>query len=77
VGILRAPAQRNIDLAVERTFPLREWGSLRFRSEFFNLTNTPNFAGPISNRTAGAAFGLITSTTNNPRIIQFALKYAF
>jgi hypothetical protein len=77
VGILRAPAQRNIDLAVERTFPLREWGSLRFRSEFFNLTNTSNFAGPISNRTAGAAFGLITSTTNNPRIIQFALKYAF
>ncbi len=77
VGILRAPAQRNIDLAVERTFPLREWGELRFRSEFFNLTNTPNFGGPISNLVAGAAFGLITSTTTNPRIIQFALKYSF
>ncbi|MCU1226684.1 MAG: hypothetical protein JWQ42_4777 [Edaphobacter sp.] len=77
VGILRAPLQRNIDLALARTFPLREWGSLQFRSEFFNLTNTPNFGGPISNRVAGAAFGLITSTTTNPRIIQFALKYGF
>lgn len=77
VGILRAPSQRNIDLALTRTFSLREWGRLQFRSEFFNITNTPNFGGPISNLGAGAAFGLITSTTNNPRIIQFALKYAF
>ncbi|WP_263366659.1 TonB-dependent receptor [Edaphobacter bradus] len=77
VGILRAPWQRNIDFALERTFPLREAGTLRFRTEFFNLTNTANFGGPISNRVAGAAFGLITSTTANPRIIQFALKYAF
>jgi hypothetical protein len=77
VGILRAPAQRNIDLALRRTFPIREWSSLQFSSEFFNFTNTPNFGGPISNVTAGAAFGLITSTTTNPRIIQFALKYAF
>ncbi|HEY6375375.1 MAG TPA: TonB-dependent receptor [Edaphobacter sp.] len=77
VGILRAPPQRNIDLALRRTFPIREWSSLQFSSEFFNLTNTPNFGGPINNVTAGAAFGLITSTTTNPRIIQFALKYAF
>lgn len=77
VGILRAPAQRNIDFAVERTFPIAEHGSLRFRTEFFNLTNTPNFGDPISQRASGAAFGIITSTTTNPRIIQFALKYAF
>jgi hypothetical protein len=77
VGILRAPIQRNIDLALERSFPIREFGALKFRSEFFNLTNTPNFGVPINNRVSGAAFGLITSTTNNPRIIQFALKYSF
>ncbi|HVJ09515.1 MAG TPA: TonB-dependent receptor [Acidisarcina sp.] len=77
VGILRAPIQRNIDLALERTFPIRDWSALHFRAEFFNLTNTPNFGGPISNLASGGAFGLITSTTNNPRIIQFALKYSF
>ena len=77
VGILRAPGQRNLDLALERSFPVREWGTLRFRTEFFNLTNTANFAPPINNLIAGSAFGLITSTTTNPRIIQFGLKYAF
>ena len=77
VGILRGPHQRNIDLALERTFPIREWSSLRFRAEFFNFTNTANFGNPVNDVEAGAAFGLITSTTTNPRIIQFALKYAF
>jgi hypothetical protein len=77
VGITRAPNQRNIDLSVQRSFPVKEWSALQFRAEFFNLTNTPNFGGPITNVAAGGAFGLITSTTNNPRIIQFALKYSF
>jgi hypothetical protein len=77
VGILRGPHQRNIDLALERTFPIRDWSSLRFRAEFFNFTNTANFGNPVNDVEAGAAFGLITSTTTNPRIIQFALKYSF
>ena len=77
VGITRAPVQRNIDLAVQRNFPIKEWSTLQFRAEFFNFTNTANFGGPITNVAAGGAFGLITSTTNNPRIIQFALKYLF
>ena len=62
---------------MSRAFPVKEFGSLQFRTEFFNFTNTANFGNPISSLTAGAAFGLITSTTTNPRIIQFALKYAF
>lgn len=77
VGILRGPVQRNIDLAIARTFPIKEFGSLQFRTEFFNFTNTANFGNPISSLSAGAAFGLINSTTTNPRIIQFALKYAY
>lgn len=77
VGILRGPVQRNIDLAVSRVFPVKEFGRVQFRAEFFNFTNTANFGNPISSLSAGAAFGLITSTTTNPRIIQFALKYAF
>jgi hypothetical protein len=77
VGILRGPKQRTIDLALERAFPIRDWRSLKFRAEFFNFTNTPNFGNPVNDVQAGAAFGLITSTTTNPRIIQFALKYSF
>jgi hypothetical protein len=52
-------------------------GTLQFRAEFFNLTNTPQFGLPVNDLAAGPAFGVISSTVTNPRIIQFALKYIF
>jgi hypothetical protein len=75
VGLVRGPGQRNIDLALERTFPILEQHSVHLRGEFFNLTNTPNFANPFN--IVGPAFGKITAKSNNPRIIQVALKYQF
>jgi hypothetical protein len=77
VGILRGPNQKNIDLAVEKRFSIAEWGSLHLRGEFFNAANRPEFGNPIADRTAGPAFGLITSTVANPRLIQLALRYEF
>ena len=77
VGILRGPAQRNLDLGMQRTFSIREKATLDFRTEFFNFTNTPKFAQPVNDFAAGPAFGLITATSGNPRIIQFALKLKF
>ena len=87
VGLVRGPGQHNVDLAVERLFPLRENANLHFRAEFFNLTNTPQFANPGSGLgygdptsltpAASPAFGKITGTIGNPRIIQFAVKYLF
>jgi hypothetical protein len=77
VGILRGPDQRNLDLGIQRNFLLAEAGTLQFRAEFFNLTNTPQFGLPVNDLAAGPAFGVISSTVTNPRIIQFALKYIF
>ena len=77
VGILRGPDQRNLDLGIQRTFPLRERAALDFRAELFNFSNTPKFAQPVNDFAAGPAFGLITSTNGNPRIVQFALKLLF
>jgi hypothetical protein len=87
VGIVRGPGQHNIDLAIDRVFPMTETTSFRFRAESFNLTNTPEFANPsnnlgygdptAANPTASASFGRITSAATNPRIIQFALKFIF
>jgi hypothetical protein len=87
VGIVRGPGQHNIDLAVERIFPIREAGSFHFRTEFFNATNTPQFDKPnpylgytdptLVTPPASSAFGKITGTVANPRIIQFAAKYVF
>ena len=76
-GLVRGPAQRNIDVAVERGFPFAESHSIHVRAEFFNLTNTSNFSNPNSNVSSGPSFGVITSTATNPRIIQLALKYQF
>jgi hypothetical protein len=77
VGLVRGPGQRNIDMALERTIPIVESQSLHFRAEFFNLTNSSNFANPNNTFSSGASFGIITATSNNPRIIQLALKYQF
>ena len=77
VGILRGPNQRNLDFSVMRNFSITERNKIQFRAEFFNLFNTPNFGLPVNDHNAGPAFGLITSSASNPRIIQFALKYQF
>lgn len=73
---LRGPFQQQWDFYAAKSFPIHENLRLQFRSEFFNLFNHPIFAAPFS--TVGSqSFGLVTSTTNAPRIIQFAAKLEF
>ncbi|HEV2136040.1 MAG TPA: carboxypeptidase-like regulatory domain-containing protein [Terracidiphilus sp.] len=87
VGFLRGPGQHSLDIAIERIIPVKESQSLRFRTEFFNVTNTPQFGNPNAvlgygdptqlNPVASPSFGRITKTVTAPRIIQFALRFAF
>jgi hypothetical protein len=49
---------------------------VEFRAEFFNAFNTPQFANPDATL-SDASFGQIISTSVNPRLIQFALKFLF
>jgi hypothetical protein len=58
---LFGPPQRRLDFSVFKEFPIRERFKLQFRTEVFNLTNTPNFAVPASTL-GGAGFGTISST---------------
>jgi hypothetical protein len=60
--------------------------AIQFRAEFFNIANHPSFANPNANlftQGANGAFNsnpsvnLITSTTSQPRQIQFGLKVMF
>jgi hypothetical protein len=90
-NVLRGPRQTNVDFSVIKRFPISESRNIEFRAEFFNLFNHVNFANPISNLNAIAAtsfnptgqiinpgdFGRIISTSNNPRLIQFAAKLSF
>jgi len=51
--------------------------SLQFRMEFFNTFNHAQFNNPGTAVSTPTTFGVITSTSVNPRLIQFALKYSF
>lgn len=77
-NIGRGPVLPNYDFSVFRNFDLTERLRLEFRSEFYNLTNTPQFANPVGNVNAGN-FGQITGTVNGAgeREIQFALRLRF
>jgi len=89
-NVLRGPSQSNVDFSMTKQFNIDEARNLEFRAEFFNLFNHVNFANPISDLNAASSldpqngqilsagpFGRIVSTSNNARIIQFALKFSF
>ena len=79
ISILLGPGQFNWDAALVKTTKvggLREDATLQFRTEFFNVFNHAQFSNPATNVALGN-FGQITSTSVNPRLMQFALKYAF
>jgi hypothetical protein len=72
-GGCRSDATSQIDLMLAKNTRFREKWTLQFRSEFFNLTNTPRFAPPNQNF-GNPQFGVVNAQGNQPRIIQFALK---
>ena len=76
---VRQPGAENFDLSVFKEFALsrlRDGMHLEFRAEAFNVFNHPQFQGPDT--TVGDSnFGVITSTVNNPRELQLALKLYF
>jgi hypothetical protein len=67
----------NTDFSVIKNFVLPwEGKSFEFRGEIFNLFNHAQFALPAADFNAGN-FGVISSTVNNPRLVQFGLKFNF
>jgi hypothetical protein len=75
-GTLRGPATHNLDLSLFKNFTFTEATKLQFRAEAFNVMNTPEFSlpdGTVDDPQAGS----ITSTSHDPRQLQFALKLMF
>ena len=60
-NVLRGFGATQADLAVQRQFHLKEGMNFRFRSEFFNIFNHPNFGNPIDSLTS-PLFGRSTQT---------------
>jgi len=75
-NVLYGPGGRTFDFILGKRFQMPwERHSLQFRFESFNFTNTPTFGQPNAGLRAQAT-GTITDA-DEPRRIQFALKYGF
>ena len=85
---MRGPGVFNLDASLFRNFKITERFMLQFRTEVFNLTNTPAFNNPGANassptrRADGSiintnGFSEITSAQGTERQIRFALKLTF
>ncbi len=64
------------DLNIFKVFALPNEHRIRFESMFGNIFNRTLFCDPNTNWSSGA-FGQISTQCNQPRSIQFALRYEF
>jgi len=76
-GIILGPGNFNWDMSLVKTTHITERQQIIFRTEFFNTFNHPQFSNPTELAVSSSTFGQITTTSVNPRLIQFALKYVF
>ena len=81
-GNLQGPGTWQFDIALSRSFRLRENQKLEFRGEAYNVTNSfrpDDFTlgqSGSSQALNSNTFGQIR-TARDPRIMQFALKFVF
>lgn len=79
-GVILGPGNFNWDISIVKNFRITERQQVIFRTEFFNAFNHAQFSNPPAADLAvstPSTFGQITTTSVNPRILQFALKYIF
>ena len=74
-GNIQGPGNWNLDMSLSRVFQVRENQRLEARAEAYNVTNSLHVGNPTTALNNGT-FGQIT-TARDPRILEFALKYAF
>jgi len=77
VGIVFGPGQYNQDASILKDTKIWEHGTIQFRADFFNVWNHAQFNPPGNNVNTPSTFGVVNSTANTPRVVQFALKYLF
>src|SRR5215216_2289782 len=74
-NVFHGPGDIIFDFTMMKRTRIGENKIVEFRSEFFNIFNHANFGNPNGN-IGSVNFGRVT-TTRDPRLIQFALKFHF
>ena len=76
-SICCGPGLQDWDFAVHKQIPISENKYFQFRAEMFNIFNHTNFYNPDGHFTDGPTeFGRITEA-QDPRLVQFALKFFY
>jgi Carboxypeptidase regulatory-like domain/TonB-dependent Receptor Plug Domain/TonB dependent receptor len=79
-NVVLGPGQFNWDIGIIKNTKINwkvENSNLEFRAEFFNAFNHPQWSNPAANVASAGTFGVISSLSVGPRVMQFALKYSF
>jgi hypothetical protein len=76
ISSIRNPGQKTVDFSLTKKLPIYKEYNLELRADAFNLFNWAEFGGPDSGP-GDVTFGLIQSTTVEPRVLQVAMKFKF
>jgi hypothetical protein len=72
------PSYTDTDLSLLKNFHMTERMYIQFRADFLNAFNNVQFSHPNTNYAASpSTFGLVNTSQDTPRNIQFALKFYF
>lgn len=75
-NIVPGPGLAVFNTSLAKSFTIYRESSLQFRAEFFNATNRSNFIAKRSENVTSGTYGRLTAA-EDPRILQFALKWLF
>ena len=68
---------QTLDFAVVRDFGLSEKMKFQFRGEFYNMFNQVAFQNLNSSTITSPNFGVYNTLSQNPRLVQLALRLVF
>jgi outer membrane receptor protein involved in Fe transport len=76
-NVLRLDGQTNFDWDVYKNFVVREKVNFQIRGEFYNAFNMVAFQNMASSTITSKNFGVYNTLSQNPRLIQLALRMIF
>ncbi|MCC6263253.1 MAG: TonB-dependent receptor [Bryobacterales bacterium] len=75
-NLVTGPGMAVVNASLAKSFPAYKESTIQFRAEFFNVANRANFISKRSEAVNSGTYGRLTSA-EDPRILQFALKWIF
>ena len=76
-NVLRLNGQTNFDWNIYKNFRIKEKANLQVRGELYNAFNMVAFQAMASSTITSQNFGVYNSLSQNPRLIQLALRLVF